>query len=256
MFAVFKTGGKQYCAAPGKAFVVEKSFSSEEGQHDFKDVLMVHAEGGIECGAPFVEKALVRVKVCGAVRGKKVLVFKKKRRNNYRRLNGHRQPGILVRVEDILVGGKSVLPKVDAKALANKAAGEGVLKKEPSATQAAGKKASVKQNAGVAASELKKSAGADSAGDKTAVRASEPVKEVSASANKASEKVSEEKASKERASKEPLAEKNTKASLAKDAKDAPSASSGGADALKKKVVKEGQAKGGKVESSQGLKEKD
>ena len=84
-FAIFQTGGKQYRVQEGDIIKVEKL--NADGNIDFDQVLMV----GDKVGSPFVDGASVSATVVEQKRGDKVLVFKKKRRQNYRRTRGHRQ---------------------------------------------------------------------------------------------------------------------------------------------------------------------
>ena len=99
MFAVLKAGGSQYRVSPGDVLSVAKM--SAEKAVDFCQVLMVRDGDKAHVGDPFLENAVVKADVSKNIRLKKILVFKKKRRNNYRRLNGHRQDMTLVRIRDI-----------------------------------------------------------------------------------------------------------------------------------------------------------
>jgi large subunit ribosomal protein L21 len=99
MFAVIKTGGKQYRVEAGDVIVVEKLPVDENGAVTFDEVLMV----GDKVGAPLVEGATVTGEVMKQARDKKIIVFKKKRRQNYRRKQGHRQYISVVRITDIAV---------------------------------------------------------------------------------------------------------------------------------------------------------
>ncbi|MCA1971538.1 50S ribosomal protein L21 [Caenispirillum bisanense] len=97
MFAVIKTGGKQYKVAQDDVIAIEK-LSSEAGEAvTFDNVLMV----GDKVGAPIVDGASVTGEVLKQFRDDKVIVFKKKRRQNYRRKNGHRQYKTLVKITGI-----------------------------------------------------------------------------------------------------------------------------------------------------------
>ena len=100
MYAVIKTGGKQYRVAAGDVIKVEK-LDSEVGQTvDFDQVLMI---GGDEAkiGTPIVDGAKVSAEVLEQGRADKVLIFKKKRRHKYRRTRGHRQHQTVLRISDI-----------------------------------------------------------------------------------------------------------------------------------------------------------
>lgn len=94
-FAIFQTGGKQYRVQAGDTIKVEKL--NAEGTVEFDQVLMV----GDKVGAPFVDGAKVVADVVEQKRADKVLVFKKKRRQNYRRTKGHRQFITVLKIKDI-----------------------------------------------------------------------------------------------------------------------------------------------------------
>ncbi len=97
-YAVIKTGGKQYRVSPGVQLTVEK-LDGEVGQSvEFTEVLMRGADGGVEVGSPLVAGAAVKGVIVGQGRGHRILVYKKKRRKNYRRRHGHRQWETTVRV--------------------------------------------------------------------------------------------------------------------------------------------------------------
>ncbi|WP_321343347.1 50S ribosomal protein L21 [Breoghania sp.] len=114
MFAVIKTGGKQYRVAADDLVKIEK-ISGEAGDTvTFDTVLMVGGETETTIGTPTVEGASVAGEVVEQARTRKIIVFKKKRRQNYRRKNGHRQEVTLVRITDILTGGAK--PKAAKKA--------------------------------------------------------------------------------------------------------------------------------------------
>jgi len=115
MFAVIKTGGKQYKVAEKDILVIEKLEGDAGDSIEFSDVLMVGTEGNMEIGAPLVSGATVVATVVRQTRGKKIIVFKKKRRKNYRRKAGHKQNLTLVEITDILTGGKKPA-KAKAKA--------------------------------------------------------------------------------------------------------------------------------------------
>lgn len=103
MYAIVLAGGKQHRVAPGDLIKVEK-LDGEVGQTVVLDhVLMVGGEGGAKLGQPRVDGAQVETEIVRQGRDRKVLVFKKKRRKNYRRLYGHRQPFTHLRVKEIKV---------------------------------------------------------------------------------------------------------------------------------------------------------
>jgi large subunit ribosomal protein L21 len=90
MYAVIKTGGKQYKVANGDVILVEK-LESEAGASITLEVLMIGDGANITVGAPTVKGASVAAEVVEQVKADKVIIFKKNRRHNYRRKNGHRQ---------------------------------------------------------------------------------------------------------------------------------------------------------------------
>jgi len=98
MFAVIKTGGKQYRVEKGDVIIVEKLPVEENGDVCFDEVLMV----GDKVGTPTVAGATVAGELMKQTRDKKIIVFKKKRRQNYRRKHGHRQQISVVRITDIV----------------------------------------------------------------------------------------------------------------------------------------------------------
>ncbi|MDW7740022.1 MAG: 50S ribosomal protein L21 [Bacillota bacterium] len=92
MYAIIETGGKQYRAEEGKVIRVEK-LPAEKGETvTFDRVLMLSDESDLKVGKPFLEGCLVEGKVVASGRGRKIIVFKYKRKKNYRRKQGHRQP--------------------------------------------------------------------------------------------------------------------------------------------------------------------
>ena len=102
MYAVIKTGGKQYRVAKNDVIRVERLEGEAGGTVTFPEVLMV---GGDEpkVGAPLVEGASVTGTLLEQAKGEKVIIFKKRRRKNFRRKNGHRQLLTVVRIADIAV---------------------------------------------------------------------------------------------------------------------------------------------------------
>jgi large subunit ribosomal protein L21 len=101
MYAVVKTGGKEYKITEGDIIRVEKLEGNVGDPVTLKDVLMVGKEGEIQVGAPHLTQAVVMGEIVQQVKGKKVLIFKMKRRKNYRRLRGHRQNYTYLKVNDI-----------------------------------------------------------------------------------------------------------------------------------------------------------
>lgn len=107
MFAVIKTGGKQYKVMPGDVITVEHLEGEAGHKINISDVLMVGDDKASTIGTPLVAKSEVKVMIVEQGRSDKVIVFKKKRRQNYRRKAGHRQHLTCLWVEDIVVNGKS-----------------------------------------------------------------------------------------------------------------------------------------------------
>ena len=107
MYAVIKTGGKQYRVQPGDVLVIEKLQGEPGEEIRFDHVLMVGDEGGAVIGAPTVEGATVTAALVETRKGEKVKIFKKTRRQGYRRTRGHRQPETVLRVLALNGAGKS-----------------------------------------------------------------------------------------------------------------------------------------------------
>jgi large subunit ribosomal protein L21 len=115
MFAVLKTGGKQYRVAANQILTVEK-LAAETGETvEFSEILMLGGDD-LKVGAPFVAGATVKAEVLEQLRGEKVISFKKRRRkHSSQRKRGHRQYLTRVRITDILGGGAKAA-KAEAKA--------------------------------------------------------------------------------------------------------------------------------------------
>lgn len=107
MYAVIKTGGKQYRVQAGDLLVVEKLDGDVGAEVAFDQVLMLGDGGEVTVGAPMVEGAVVRATFIETRKGEKVKVFKKIRRQGYRRTKGHRQFESVLRVTGLEDGGKS-----------------------------------------------------------------------------------------------------------------------------------------------------
>jgi len=114
MFAVIKTGGKQYRVAANDQITIEKLIGSAGETVAFEHVLMLVDGETATVGAPFVAGASVAAEIVEQGRGDKVISFKKRRRQNSKRKRGHRQDLTIVRITDILTGGAKV--NVTAKA--------------------------------------------------------------------------------------------------------------------------------------------
>lgn len=105
MFAVIRTGGKQYKVAPDDVIAVEKLVGEPGTTIELGEVLMVGDGASIQAGTPLVSGAAVVAELVEQRRADKIIVFKKKRRQNYRRKNGHRQHQTVLRITEIRAGG-------------------------------------------------------------------------------------------------------------------------------------------------------
>ncbi|MFN4282308.1 MAG: 50S ribosomal protein L21 [Alphaproteobacteria bacterium] len=148
MFAVIRTGGKQYKVAQNDVIVVEKLLAEAGDDIDFTDVLALNDGAVTTFGKPGVAGALVTAEVLEQARGDKIIVFKKQRRQNYRRKNGHRQDLTVVRITGILADASK---RPEKKAKATKPAAEKTeaapAKKAAAAKKAPAKKAAAKKAA-------------------------------------------------------------------------------------------------------------
>jgi large subunit ribosomal protein L21 len=103
-YAVIRTGGKQYRVTPGSVLRLERLAGDVGASVEFPEVLLAgsdEADAAVRIGRPLVEGAIVRGEIVAQGRDRKVLIFKKKRRKNYRRRRGHRQSITTVRVTEI-----------------------------------------------------------------------------------------------------------------------------------------------------------
>ena len=126
MFAVIRTGGKQYRVAKDDTIVVEKLAGDPGTMVELSEVLMIGSGKSASIGSPLVDKAAVFAEVVEQSRADKIIVFKKHRRKNYRRTRGHRQQQTVLRILDVSPTGAK--PKAVAKA---KAAPRGTPKATP-----------------------------------------------------------------------------------------------------------------------------
>ena len=101
MYAIIKTGGKQYRVSEGDVITIEKLEVAAEGTVSFDEVVTVVKDGDVKVGTPLVDGAKVTGTVLEHGKAKKILVFKYKAKSNYRRRQGHRQPFTKVRIEKI-----------------------------------------------------------------------------------------------------------------------------------------------------------
>lgn len=101
MYAVVKTGGKEYRISPGDLIRVDKLEGKVGDQVTMKDILMVSHEDQVQVGNPLLSNAVITGEIVQQVKGRKVLIYKMKRRKNYRRTKGHRQTYTYIRVNEI-----------------------------------------------------------------------------------------------------------------------------------------------------------
>ncbi|WP_425988520.1 50S ribosomal protein L21 [Brevundimonas sp. TWP2-3-2] len=113
MYAVIKTGGKQYRVQPGDTIVVEKLDGDAGQELKFDSVLMLGGDNGVTLGAPLIDGAFVGATLIETRKGEKVKIFKKTRRQGYRRTNGHRQMETVLRITGI--DGAGEVSKWDGK---------------------------------------------------------------------------------------------------------------------------------------------
>jgi len=116
MIAVIKTGGKQYAVKPGQILRVEKLDGKKGDSVSFDNVLAVADSSNHVIGDPLIKGASVEAKILEQIRDKKIIVFKKRRRKNYRSTQGHRQYLTVLQIESIISSGKkSMAPKKETK---------------------------------------------------------------------------------------------------------------------------------------------
>ncbi len=104
MFAVIRTGGKQYKVAKDDVIAVEKLAGEPGATIELAEVLMLGDGAEVSTGTPLLSGAVVSAELVEQRRGDKIIVFKKKRRHNYRRKNGHRQLQTVLRITEIRAG--------------------------------------------------------------------------------------------------------------------------------------------------------
>src|SRR5438552_18028812 len=103
MYAVIRSGGKQYRVTPGQTLRLESVPGEVGSKVELGEVLLVENDGNIQIGAPLVANAKIEATVLEHDRAKKIIVFEKKRKKQYRRTQGHRQDYTAVRIERIVV---------------------------------------------------------------------------------------------------------------------------------------------------------
>ena len=144
MYALVRTGGKQYRVAKDDTILVERIAADEGAEVILDDVVMLGDGDKVTIGTPRVEGAAVSATVVSQTRGPKIIIFRRKRRKNHRRTQGHRQDLTLLKINAIAEDGKSLKPKA---APAKKAAAKKDAAPKAAAKKAAAKKAAPKAEA-------------------------------------------------------------------------------------------------------------
>tara|TARA_B100002052_G_C15829691_1_gene574742 strand:- start:734 stop:1246 length:513 start_codon:yes stop_codon:yes gene_type:complete len=166
MFAVIRTGGKQYKVAKDDIITVEKLLGEPGEKVQLGDVLMLGEEGKAPTvGAPLVQKAAVTAEIVEQGKGDKVIVFKKKRRHNYRRTKGHRQEQTTLKILEVSATGTKAAAKKTAASKADGAGGAKPAKKAPTKKTAAKKETAASKTAAKKTAAKKAPAKKDSAKD-------------------------------------------------------------------------------------------
>ena len=138
MYALVKTGGKQYRVAKDDTILVERIAADEGAEVILNDIVMLADGDKVTIGTPKVEGAAVSATVMRQTRGPKIIIFRRKRRKNHRRTQGHRQDLTLLKINDIAEDAKKLAP---AKTAAKKATtATEMAAKKPAAKKAAAKK--------------------------------------------------------------------------------------------------------------------
>jgi len=150
MYALVKTGGKQYRVEKDDTILVERIAAEEGAEVILNDIVMLGDGDKVTIGTPTVDGAAVSATVVRQTRGPKIIIFRRKRRKNHRRTQGHRQDMTLLKINDIAEDAKKLAP---AKLAAKKAA-----PKADAATKSAPKKAIAKKAAPKAAAAKKPAA--------------------------------------------------------------------------------------------------
>ena len=104
MYAIVESGGKQHKMAVGETHRLERLVGSEGDTVGFNKVLLIQGDKSLKIGTPYVEKATVIGEILGQGRGKKITIFKKKRRKGYQRTQGHRQSETRIKIQEIKAG--------------------------------------------------------------------------------------------------------------------------------------------------------
>ncbi len=103
-YAIVESGGKQYRAVEGEMIEVDRLHLDVGSELAMEDILLVSNNGEVEIGTPKVEGAKIKATVVDQFKGRKIIVFKYKSRNRYRRKQGHRQQYTRLKIEEIVAG--------------------------------------------------------------------------------------------------------------------------------------------------------
>ena len=167
MYALVRTGGKQYRVSKDDTILVERIPADEGAEVILDDIVMLGDGDKVTIGTPRVEGAAVSATVMRQTRGPKIIIFRRKRRKNHRRTQGHRQDLTLLKINAIAEDGKSLTPKAAPKKTAAKAEGGKAAPKKAAAKKAATKAAA---KAAPKKAPAKKAAAKKAAAKKTAAK--------------------------------------------------------------------------------------
>ena len=151
MYALVKTGGKQYRVAKDDTILVERIAADEGAEVILNDIVMLADGDKVTIGTPKVEGAAVSATVMRQTRGPKIIIFRRKRRKNHRRTQGHRQDLTLLKINDIAEDTKKLTAAKKAatttESAAKKPAAKKAAAKKPAPKAAAAKKPAAKKAA-------------------------------------------------------------------------------------------------------------
>ena len=173
VYAVFTTGGKQYRASANDRLVVERLQAEPGEKLVFDQVLMLGGEGKTQLGQPLLEGVQVEAKVVEQSRTRTLLVFRRKRRKNFRRMRGHRQYQTLVEITDLVTEGKASSQKAAAKKTAAKktaAKAEATAETAAAATPAKAAQKATSKKAAAASPSASSSKAESEAGSKSSAK--------------------------------------------------------------------------------------
>jgi len=145
MFAVIRTGGKQYRVAPNDIVEIERIAGESGDIIELGEVLLLGGDSGPKTGSPTIAGALVAAELVEQTRGDKIIVFKKKRRKGYRRTRGHRQDLTMLRITEILTDGKKPSQTKVARPEPKKTEAKKTEAKKPEAKKPEAKKPEAKK---------------------------------------------------------------------------------------------------------------